>query len=110
MTKHTSSCFAVKLHGPKGASVQFVAANGRSIVRSAAIAGLKLTTGCLQGRCAICRARLLSGDVHGLRKHAKHAINSPVDRADGYVLLCSVAPHSDLELELLSPWEIIDPC
>ncbi len=96
--------FEVTLRDEDGAEVRFHAAAGRSIVKSAARAGYVLTTGCLQGRCAICRARLLSGTVTSLRGYSKHAVSDPAARADGCVLLCSVGPRSDLVLEALSPW------
>jgi ferredoxin len=96
--------FNVVLTGADGQEVRFVASRGRSIVKSAALAGYMLTTGCLQGRCAICRARLLEGDVGVLRKHSKNAVGDPASRHDGCVLLCSVGPRSDVVLEPLSPW------
>ncbi len=94
----------VTLRHGNDAPVRFAATAGRSVVRSAAAAGYALTTGCLQGRCAICRARLLTGEVAALRRRSKHALADPARRADGCVLLCSVEPCSDLELEALSPW------
>ena len=81
----------VTLVAKDGARTEFQAPAGRSLMQAAAQHGLRITSGCLQGRCAICRARLLKGSVSALR-------------ADGTVLLCSVAATSDVEIAPLSPW------
>ena len=94
----------VTLVAPDATTANFAAASGRSIVKSAQSAGYELTTGCLQGRCAICRARLLSGTVAALRRPSPNAIGDAAHRADGCVLLCSVGPLSDVVLAPLSPW------
>ena len=80
------------------------AAAGRSLVKAAQLAGIELTSGCLQGRCAICRARLLAGKVGALRRPSPHAVGDPVQRADGHVLPCSVGALSDIVLAPASPW------
>lgn len=84
--------------------IRFAAPADRSIVKSARAAGYALTTGCLQGRCAICRSRLLAGELKVIRRPSRHAVGDPLKRADGCVLPCSLAPDSDVELETLSPW------
>lgn len=96
--------FRVVLEGEAGVRVEFEAAPGRALARAAAAAGIVLTTGCLQGRCAICRARLLSGSVAPVRRPSVHAVGNPADRADGCVLLCSVAATSDVVVAPLGPW------
>jgi ferredoxin len=99
-----STTFEVTLRAGDDREVRFAAAAGRSIVKSAALAGYILTTGCLQGRCAICRSRLISGQVGAARRRSKHAVSDPANRPDGCVLLCSVSPLSDVIVEPLSPW------
>ena len=94
----------VTLLGVDGARAQFLAEEGRSLARTAARAGYDLTTGCLQGRCAICRGRIVTGVVAAVRQPSKQALTSPVERSDGCVLLCSVGPLTDLVIETLSPW------
>ena len=101
--------FRVSLTSETQDAIEFDAPAGRSIVKSAAAAGYSLTTGCLQGRCAICRAELLAGSVTVLRRVSKNAVGNPAERADGCVLLCSVGPTSDLRLAALSPWTPIAP-
>jgi ferredoxin len=96
--------YRVTLRGADGAIAEFTGEAGRSIVHAASNAGYELTTGCRQGRCAICRARVIEGAVKPIRRPSKNALGSPADRKDGCVLLCSVGPASDVVLEPLSPW------
>ena len=100
----TAVTHRVVLQAANASAVTFAAAAGRSLVKSARAAGYALTTGCLQGRCAICRARLMSGTVVDLRRPSPHAIGNASERMDGCVLLCSVGPLSDVVLEPLGPW------
>jgi len=99
----------VTLHGPAGEAVSFEAAADRSIARSALAAGYALTTGCLQGRCAICRARLLAGTVRALRRPSPQATVDPAALPDGCVLPCSVRPCSDVVLAPFGPWMALPP-
>ena len=94
----------VTLLAADGARVAFETEPGHSVVKAAARAGYDLTRGCLQGRCTICRARLVSGTVAAIRRPSPNAIGDPVHRADGCVLLCSVGATSDLVVAPLSPW------
>ena len=96
--------FRVLIQDQDGAQAEFTSAPGRALARAAAAAGIVLTTGCLQGRCAICRARLLSGSVTPVRRPSANAVGNPAERADGCVLLCSVAATSDVVVAPLSPW------
>ena len=94
----------VTLVATDGARTEFQAPAGRSLIKAAAQHGLRITSGCLQGRCAICRARLLKGSVSALRARSPNAVGDAAHRADGTVLLCSVAATSDIEIAPLSPW------
>ena len=89
-----------------GERTEFAASAAQSIARSAEAVGVILTTGCRQGRCAICRARLVSGSVAGVRRRSPNAVGDPAHRADGCVLLCSVAPTSDVVIAPRSPWRV----
>lgn len=98
--------FRVTLVAPDGVRAEFRAPRGRSIVLAAQRAGYLLTSGCRQGRCAICRGRLRAGTVAALRRPSPNARTDPAARRDGCVLLCSVGPLDDLEIEVLSPWTV----
>lgn len=98
----------ITLRSERRADVTFDCETGRTVVRAARNAGYELMTGCLQGRCAICRARLLEGSVTAIRRRSKNAVSDPANRRDGCVLLCSVGPVSDIVVEPLAPWEHIE--
>ena len=96
--------YDVVLRGADGGKAEFTCEAGRSVARAASNAGYELTTGCRQGRCAICRARIFEGKVRPVRRASKNATGTPAEREDGCVLLCAVSPDSDLVVEPLSPW------
>lgn len=98
------STHRVTLNGPDGERITFPCESDRTIVRAARNAGYELMTGCLQGRCAICRARLVAGRVHAIRRRSKHATADPANRPDGCVLMCSVGPDCDVTVEPLARW------
>ena len=101
---NTAGEFEVVLRDKTGATIRFCAPRGRSLVKSAAQAGIDLTTGCLQGRCAICRSHIVDGEVELLRRQSTNVVGSPLHRDDGCVLICSVGPVSNLTIEPLGPW------
>ena len=100
----TRMSFQIRLNHLDGGQVAFSGEPEVSIARSAALAGIQLTTGCLQGRCAICRAYLQQGSVRLRRRPSPSALTSPLARTDGTVLLCAIVPLSAVELTPLSPW------
>ena len=72
---------------------------GRESILDAAIrSGIALDYGCNTGTCGRCKARLVAGDVEALRRPDYSF--SRAEQAEGYVLLCSVTPVSDVVLEL----------
>jgi ferredoxin len=99
----------VVLLAADGTQLEFDASGRHSLVKAAALAGVRVTSGCLQGRCAICRARLLRGQVTPLRGPSKHGAGNGPLWADGTILLCSVAATSDIEIAPLSPWRACAP-
>lgn len=96
--------FRVSLIASDGTRVEFEAPPTQSLVKAAARAGYLITTGCLQGRCAICRAALVSGEVVAVRRPSPNAVGDGAHDADGLVRLCSVAAASDVEVAPLSAW------
>lgn len=96
--------FRVTLCADDGARVEFDAAPRQSLVRAAARAGYLITTGCLQGRCAICRATLLRGSVAPLRRPSPNMTAMLASDGEAVVRLCSVVASSDLELAPFSRW------
>ena len=62
----------------------------------------------MQGRCQICRAKLLGGAVKSSRPLSRYATVDPAALPDDYVLPCSVSPLSDVVLAPRGPWRIVD--
>jgi len=62
---------------------------------AAARADLRLPAICHQGRCLTCAGRLLMGRVDQSDATSYY----PVDRAQGFVLLCTAKPLSDLRIQ-----------
>ena len=101
---HSSDGFKISLIRDGNLSDTFYALPGVSLVNAASNEGIKLTTGCLQGRCAICRARVLDGIFTVLKHNMKNARGTVSERADGCVLICCISANSDLLLAPLGEW------
>ncbi len=84
--------------------IEFPCRNDQSIARAAQAAGHELTVGCMQARCMTCRSVKAKGQVKCIRPLSKHATIDPADIEGGYVLVCSVAPQSDVLLKPASRW------
>ncbi|MBV9313306.1 MAG: 2Fe-2S iron-sulfur cluster binding domain-containing protein [Pseudonocardia sp.] len=61
--------------------------------------GYNLVHGCREGQCSGCKAFLLKGEV-SLKRYSSFAL-SDVEEEQGYTLLCSAMPDSDVDVELL---------
>ena len=94
----------VTLLGADGERVEFAVEPRQSLVKAAARAGYLVVTGCMQGRCAICRARVLSGKLVSLRAPSPYMVDSASRDDEGVVRLCSVGADSDVELAPFSRW------
>lgn len=69
-----------------------------TVLEAALRAGLSIPYGCSNGACGQCRARVLSGETHYVRSH--DLVLSEAERSQGFALMCSVAPVTDLVIEL----------
>jgi ferredoxin len=78
---------------PAGETVVEVAAD-EGLLSAASRAGLRLPFTCLQGWCITCAGRLEAGQVD--QSEALRVF--PQDEAQGFVLLCSAYPRSDLRV------------
>jgi CDP-4-dehydro-6-deoxyglucose reductase len=68
-----------------------------SILEAALSAGYAVNYGCSNGKCGLCKARLISGE---LREHQHHDFHfSEAERSTGYFLMCAHGAGSDLEIE-----------
>ena len=92
----------VTLIDRNGRLIAFSCGLNEPVYKAAGRAGYELTLGCMQGRCAICKAKLISGEVKFLRSIPKEEKGSLPESQS--VLLCSYAPQVDTTLETYSPW------
>jgi CDP-4-dehydro-6-deoxyglucose reductase, E3 len=71
---------------------------GENVLAVALAAGITLPHSCRQGRCASCRARLVSGDIAYPDGILPPGLSAG-EAAAGAVLLCQARPRSDLVVE-----------
>jgi len=70
-----------------------------SILQSGLKAGLKLSYGCENGTCGLCRARVVDGEAQRIRPHDYPL--SEAERAQGHILMCAYSAITDLKIETL---------
>ena len=71
---------------------------GENVLAAALAAGIRLPYSCRAGRCATCKARLLSGEIAYPDDQLPPGIVAS-EAARGDVLLCQARPRSDLRLQ-----------
>jgi ferredoxin len=90
------SSYRILLRLPGGESKTIEVGENQHIWDAAYAAGLELPSICHQGRCLTCAGRLLApGDFDSSDAVAYF----PQDRSEGFILLCTARPRSDLEIE-----------
>jgi len=87
----------------------FQAERQETVLEAALRAGVSVPYNCTTGTCGECRARLLSGEVGEEEFH--DYVFSEADKLSNFVLLCSVHPAGDLEVEVAESDQAEDiPC
>lgn len=76
---------------------RFAVEGDDTVLEAALRAGISVPYGCSNGACGECRGRVLSGEVRAVRP--ADFVVSESERAAGVVLICAVAPVTDLVLE-----------
>ncbi|RMF21566.1 MAG: ferredoxin [Cyanobacteria bacterium J083] len=79
----------------QGNTYTIQASSDKTILESAAEAGIELPSSCNAGVCTTCAAFISSGIV----EQSDGMGLSPELQAEGYALLCVAYPRSDLKLE-----------
>jgi CDP-4-dehydro-6-deoxyglucose reductase len=73
---------------------------GRDTILEAGLkSGLRLSYGCGNGTCGLCRARVVDGEVQRMRAH--DFTLSEAERAQGHILMCAYTALTDLKIETL---------
>lgn len=79
-------------------SHEFTVEPGSDVLTAALAAGFPLPHSCRAGRCASCKARLLSGEIVYPEDRLPPGIVA-AEAARGEVLLCQARPRSDLHIQ-----------
>jgi ferredoxin len=72
---------------------------GENVLEAALAAGIPLPHSCRAGRCASCKARLVSGEIAYPQDRLPPGIVA-AEAARGEVLLCQARPRSELRIEV----------
>lgn len=88
--------YRVLLRLPDGSEREISVSAGQHIWDAAHAAGIELPSICHQGRCLTCAGRLLKPGEFDASDAVAYF---PEDRAEGYILLCTARPRSDLEIQ-----------
>ncbi|MGF1548861.1 MAG: 2Fe-2S iron-sulfur cluster-binding protein [Thiotrichales bacterium] len=76
---------------------EFPVEGTRTILEAGLQSGVPLEYGCNNGSCGLCRARITAGEVKKLRHH--DYVLSEAEKSQGYCLMCSYTPLSDITVE-----------
>jgi len=82
---------------------EFFVDGADTILDAALRSGLALNYGCSNGNCGLCKARVVSGQVHKVHPH--DYVLSEAEKRQGYTLLCSHTAVGDLVIEALESAE-----
>jgi NAD(P)H-flavin reductase/ferredoxin len=82
---------------PSGKQIQVK--EGQTLLDGIIRNGLQVSYGCRHGNCALCKAKVLDGEYEIMDRVTDYSLLS-FERDEGYVLLCSTVPESDLIVEI----------
>ena len=85
---------------------EFFVDGADTLLDAALRSGLAINYGCSNGNCGLCKARVVSGQVHKVRPH--DYVLSEAEKRQGYTLLCSHTAVGDLVIEALESAEPAD--
>lgn len=79
--------------------LQVDAADGETLLRALARAGLRYRVGCKRGGCGICKVQLVLGEVHYERPVAESVLSDD-ERVEGICVSCRAVPLTNIVIEL----------
>lgn len=95
-TKYLMAVYKVRLINPSiNLDRTIDVPDDQYILDIADAAGIRLPTGCLQGECSLCLAKLISGEVD----QSEQKFLKPPEVAAGYTVTCVCYPRSDCVLQ-----------
>jgi ferredoxin len=84
----------IELHHQDG-TISLTVSEDEYILDAAEEAGLELPYSCREGQCTSCVGKLVDGDID----HSEGTALDPMQRDDGFALLCITYPRSDCTIE-----------
>lgn len=78
---------------------QITVKEGQTLLDGIIRHGLQVAYGCRHGNCALCKAKVIDGEYEIMERVTDYSLLS-FERDEGYVLLCSTIPESDLVVEI----------
>lgn len=85
---------------------EFSVEGNDSILEAGLREGLAINYGCSNGNCGLCKARVLFGEARQVA-HTDYVM-SEQERAEGYILMCSSAPVTDMVIEAVEAASVED--
>ncbi|MGE3287331.1 MAG: 2Fe-2S iron-sulfur cluster-binding protein [Pseudonocardia sp.] len=79
--------------------IRVSAADGETLLRALARAGLRYRVGCKRGGCGICKVHLVAGEVAYERPIAPQVLTDD-ERVEGICLSCRAVPLTSVVIEL----------
>ena len=79
--------------------VRVTAADGETLLRALARAGLRYRVGCKRGGCGICKVQLILGEVRYERPVADSVLSDD-ERVEGICVSCRAVPITNIVIEL----------
>jgi CDP-4-dehydro-6-deoxyglucose reductase len=79
--------------------IRVSAAEGETLLRALARAGLRYRVGCKRGGCGICKVHLVAGEVAYERPIAPQVLSDD-ERVEGICLSCRAVPLTNVVIEL----------
>ncbi|MCL6575432.1 MAG: 2Fe-2S iron-sulfur cluster binding domain-containing protein [Kyrpidia sp.] len=96
VAQQSSVTFKIRVE-PRGAEIH--CREGQTVLDAILRSGLAVPYGCKHGNCSACKAKVLEGDYRLMDRVSEFALMG-FERDDGYILMCSTLPESDLVVEV----------
>ena len=90
-----SRTYRITARMPDGSTSTFPCADDEHVLERARASGLDLPYSCLQGWCLTCAVRIVGGSLN--QRDSRRFYE--VDREEGFGLICTGRPESDLIIE-----------
>lgn len=88
--------FSIRME-PSGVEVR--CGSDQTVLDAAIRSGMSVPYGCRHGNCSSCKAKVVDGDYELMNRVSEFALME-FERQEGYILMCSTWPRSDMIMEV----------